>query len=345
MSGGVAGILGPRAAEPRLDRGDRAGRHRAPGGRPAWPGQPARPRAAGAGPAAGRRHRRAAAERDRAAGAVPGRAAGRLVPHADQLAFHRAGDRLHRARQRGQGVLRARAVRRGRRGRRRRGGDPGRRPVQLRRRARVHPGARAARRPARPRCPTTAPPAPPCTTRRAPPAGRRACGGPLSGLDPDDGRRAAAPALLQFFGITARPAERAPGHLAELPHGGHRVRRQRPAHRPHAGLHGRLGRRAGAGAGRAVPGHQHPHGADPVQADAVAARGGPAAVRPVLDALADPRGRAVPGRDQAGDARLVGAVRLRVLRGHRGRRHDRHARRTGWPSRARSAGRGRSARS
>ena len=33
--------------------------------------------------------------------------AGRLVLHPDQLAFHRPGDRLHRARLRGEGVLRA----------------------------------------------------------------------------------------------------------------------------------------------------------------------------------------------------------------------------------------------
>ena len=52
-----------------------------------------------------------------------------------------------------------------------------------------------------------------------------------------------------------------------------------------------------------------------------------------------------PVAAQAGHAGLVGAVRVRVLRGHRGRRDDRHPARTGWPARARSARPGRSARS
>jgi long-chain acyl-CoA synthetase len=47
------------------------------------------------------------------------------------------------------------------------------------------------------------------------------------------------------------------------------------------------------------------------------------AVRLSVDALAAARGRALPGGDQARDARLVGAAGVRVLRGHRGRRHDR----------------------
>ena len=50
----------------------------------------------------------------------------------------------------------------------------------------------------------------------------------------------------------------------------------------------------------------------------------------------------VPDRREAEDARLVGPGDLGVLRRHRGRRHHRHARRTGSSTRARSAARGRS---
>ena len=49
-----------------------------------------------------------------------------------------------------------------------------------------------------------------------------------------------------------------------------------------------------------------------------------AQVRRVVDAVGDPRGRAVPDRRQAEDARLVGPRDLGVLRRHRGRRHHRH---------------------
>src|SRR6185437_15355790 len=48
-------------------------------------------------------------------------------------------------------------------------------------------------------------------------------------------------------------------------------------------------------------------------------------LRRVVDEVADSRGGAVPGSDQALDDRLVGPGHLRVLRRHRGRRHDRHA--------------------
>ena len=58
--------------------------------------------------------------------------------------------------------------------------------------------ARACQRPCRP----TAPRAPPCTTRRARPAARRACAGRCPGLDPDVAAELAT-ALPQFFGITS----------------------------------------------------------------------------------------------------------------------------------------------
>ena len=50
-------------------------------------------------------------------------------------------------------------------------------------------------------------------------------------------------------------------------------------------------------------------------------------VRRVGDEVGDPRGRAVPGRHEAQDARLVGPGDLGVLRRDRRRRHDRAARR------------------
>ncbi len=87
----------------------------------------------------------------------------------------------------------------------------------------------------------------------------------------------------------------------------------------------------------ALPGHEHAHGSHPVQADAVAARGDVRAqydvssMRWLIHAAAP-----CPVPDQARDARLVGAVRVRVLRGHRGRRHHRHPPR--WLERAGTVG-------
>ena len=52
-----------------------------------------------------------------------------------------------------------------------------------------------------------------------------------------------------------------------------------------------------------------------------AARGRARAVRRVVAAAGDPRGRAVPGRAQAAPVRVARAGDLRVLRRHRGRRH------------------------
>ena len=59
-------------------------------------------------------------------------------------------------------------------------------------------------------------------------------------------------------------------------------------------------------------------------ADAEAARRDARALRPVVAALRDPRRRAVSGRGEAGDVRLVGPDRLRVLRRHRDQRAHVH---------------------
>ncbi len=104
----------------------------------------------------------------------------------------------------------------------------------------------------------------------------------------------------------ARPAQRAPGHLPELPHRGDPVRRRGHPPGPHPRVHGQLGRRDRAGLRGAVPGDEHAHGAHPVQADAHAAGGHPAPLRRVLHALDDPRCGALPGAAQAGHARVVG---------------------------------------
>ena len=80
-------------------------------------------------------------------------------------------------------------------------------------------------------------------------------------------------------------------------------------------------READARAHRAPPRHAHAHGADDVPPPAVAAARGEGAPRPVVAALRRPRRRALPGAGEAGDHRLVGPDRRRVLRRHRGRRH------------------------
>ena len=95
---------------------------------------------------------------------------------------------------------------------------------------------------------------------------------------------------------------------------------------------------------RATPHHSLAVGADDVRPHAQAARRGAAAARPVEPPRRDPRGRAVPGRGQAADDRVVGPDHPRVLRGHRGqRRHVHHERglaaasRLGRPGRDRQA--------
>ena len=95
---------------------------------------------------------------------------------------------------------------------------------------------------------------------------------------------------------------------------------------PSGRVHGQVGPGRDARQDRALLGHPHPHGADPVPPDAAAPRGREVQVRPVLDALGHPRRGAVPHRREAEDARLVGPRDLGVLRRHGGRGHDRHPR-------------------
>ncbi len=74
-------------------------------------------------------------------------------------------------------------------------------------------------------------------------------------------------------------------------------------------------------------GHARPVRADHVRPDAAAAAGDPGGLRRLQPAGRHPRGRAVPGRGQAEDDRLVGADPGRVLRGHRVQRDDHHRQR------------------
>ncbi len=76
---------------------------------------------------------------------------------------------------------------------------------------------------------------------------------------------------------------------------------------------------------REVRRHPHPHGPDPVPPDARPPRRRARQVRRVVDEMGDPRGRAVSRRREAQDARLVGSRDLRVLRRDRRRWHARHA--------------------
>ena len=71
---------------------------------------------------------------------------------------------------------------------------------------------------------------------------------------------------------------------------------------------------------RAAPGHLHPGRAHHVHPPAQAARGGARPLRPVVAEGRRPRRRALPGRGQGADDRVVGAGHPRVLRRHRGQR-------------------------
>ena len=95
-----------------------------------------------------------------------------------------------------------------------------------------------------------------CSTRRARPAGRRAC----TGADtPPDERGGPRPLRL--------PAGRGPPplHRAAVPRRAARLLARRAAARGRRRrAHGRVGRRGDAAARRGAPGHPHPHGADHV---------------------------------------------------------------------------------
>ncbi len=126
---------------------------------------------------------------------------------------------------------------------------------------------------------------------------------------------------------------------AALPRRAAALQHDRAAPRRHLRDDGALRRRGLPAPGRAAPRHPHPAGADDVRAHAQAAARG-RAPRYDLSSLQmrDPRRRALPGPGQGADDRLVGPDRLRVLRRHRGQRHDAGATRpSGWRTRARWA--------
>ena len=109
------------------------------------------------------------------------------------------------------------------------------------------------------------------------------------------------------------------------------------ASRRHGHHHGALRSRTDARTDREVQGHARPVRPHHVRAHAEAARGGPQQVRPLVAEGRAARGRAVLGRDQAQDDRLVGADHRRVLR--RDRRHGRHVHQLARLARASGIGR------
>ena len=130
-----------------------------------------------------------------------------------------------------------------------------------------------------------------CSTRRAPPGGRRASSGRCRTC-----RRRAAWRSSTFSTklwryrpemVYLSPAplyHSAPQAAISLDH----------PRRRHRGDHGALRRRAVPGAGREAPGDAQPAGADDVLAHAEAAGGRAAPLRPLLARDGDPRRRAVP---------------------------------------------------
>ena len=295
------------------------------GRRPPGAGQPLRPPAPLARAGEGRQRRRRPPERRAAGRGVPRRAAGRLVLRADQLpalgarrsptSSRTPGAKAIVSHERYAEVIAAAADE---------AGVPGRGPPRPRHRARLPRRRGRARRAAR-----HAPRRPRRRRRHALHVGhhRQAQGREAQAQrrrPRRDGR-----AVHRLLQPVRHPPPRGPGaplHLAELPHRRHHLRRQRPQLRPPRGVHGQVGPGRDAREDRALLGHPHPHGADAVPPHAAAARGREGQVRRVVDALGDPRRRAVPDRREAEDARLVGPGDLGVLRRHRGRRHHGHAR-------------------
>ena len=290
------------------------------------PGQPVRPPAALARAREGRQRGRGAPERGEAGGGLPRRAAGRLVLRADQLPALGPGDRLHhpglRARRRScptsatPSVIAAAADE---------AGHPGRGPPRPRRRCRASATSRRPSPSSPTRCPTTARPVPPCTTRPGTTGKPKGVKRKLNDVDPD----VMAELFTGFFSLFGIPHREDQVHLCTSPNyhtavttfAGNALNSGPPGR-----VHGQVGPGRDARQDRALLGHPHPHGADPVPPDAAAPRGREVQVRRVVDALGHPRRGAVPHRREAEDARLVGPGDLGVLRRHRGRRHDRHPR-------------------
>ena len=110
-----------------------------------------------------------------------------------------------------------------------------------------------------------------------------------------------------------------------------------PPGRRHRRRHGALRPRGRPRPDRAAPRHPQPVGADDVHPDAQAAGRRPRPLRRVVAAGRHPRRRALPGRGEGADDRVVGPGAARVLRRHRGQRvrllrQRRSGSRTGAPS-------------
>ena len=137
-----------------------------------------------------------------------------------------------------------------------------------------------------------------------------------------------------------RTAGRPPRRLAALPHGRPQLLHEPPPLRPHRRAHGQVDAGGDARAHRAPP-RDDTHMV-PTQFRRLLALPDEVkrARRRLVAAARDPQRRALPGRREAADARVVGRRDLRVLRRVRGRRHAGDAARTGWRTPAPSATRG-----
>ena len=184
-------------------------------------------------------------ERRRGVRAVPRDQPGRLLPHPDQLAPRRSGDRVHRPGLRGEGVRRARPLRRARAGRGRRDRLPRRRSLRGRRRhprvprlrrAEGGPVPRHARRPHHRHRHELHVGHDRSSEGRAPQPARHRAGGRWPRLR-RDAHHVRAPAVRR---------QRAHRRLAAVPHRGARVRGLRDPQRPHRRRHGQVDARADA---------------------------------------------------------------------------------------------------
>ena len=295
----MSGFYKLRPGRPRRRRGGRPRRHRAHRRRAARAGQPLVHALRSLGPGEGRHRRRGAAERGQAGRGLPRRAAGRLVLRADQLPAVGAGDRLHP-----HGL--------------RREGD--------RRRTSASPTVVAAA------ADEAGVPAEARLAHGSVPGFRDVEAALAEQPDtlPDD--RAAGAAMHYTSGTTGKPkgVKRKLTDVRPRRHGRAVHRLLRPVRHPATATatctsarrrtttpRSPRSRATRCNSGtpvvfmdkwdpeetlrqdRALPVHAHAHGADAVPPDAAAARRGEGEVRRVVDAVGDPRRRAVPGRRQA----------------------------------------------
>ena len=142
--------------------------------------------------------------------------------------------------------------------------------------------------------------------------------------DPDDVAALAAAATCQGFGITAGAGV----HLvlrSDVPRGTVRRSVDRAPRRPHHRRHAIVDARGVPRPRRAPPRDQHADGADDVHPPPRAAPRDPRGGRRVVGGEHLPHRRAVPGGGEDRDDGVVRTSRVRDVRRHRGRGHDRHA--------------------